>query len=194
MIYRAIDTKLYGPINIGAATEEEFLRRNKGYIAVEKDELPGYPSWLPHGYYMLDGDKIVLDAERMQQLIVDTAKRTVEHHIYASYPQQKQTQDQSWKSYAEAAIVAIAAQMGQPITIDQLGIEITGTVLAVMAGNTTIADYVASKPEPMREHYEKLLRVGIRLKWAKNCIDEMKAALAENRAPDYPAYPAEILV
>lgn len=85
--------------------------------------------------------------------------------------------------------MAITAQTDSPVTLDALTVEIAGVVLQIGAGALTLDGYVSSKPKELQEHYEKLAKIGVRLKWAKSCIDEGKLAISEGREPNYPPYP-----
>ncbi len=123
------------------------------------------------------------------QASVERRIGSIEQYIYEHYSMKKQSQDRSYQSYAQAAIVAMTAQTDNPVTLDGLTIEIAGVVLKINAGDMTLQDYISSKPEELQEHYEKLSKIGLRLKWTKICIDEWKSAIATGRDPQYPEYP-----
>jgi len=40
-----------------------------------------------------------------------------------------------------------------------------------------------------KEAYEQLIKVGIRVAWVQHCKRELKAAIDEQREPNYPKYP-----
>jgi len=120
---------------------------------------------------------------------VKEAIEKIGEHIYRYYSETKQSQDRSHQAYAQSVIVAITAQTDSPVTLDALTVEIAGVVLQIGAGALTLDGYVSSKPKELQEHYEKLAKIGLRLKWAKSCIDEGKAAIAEQREPNYPPFP-----
>ena len=116
-------------------------------------------------------------------------KEAIGKHIYRYYSEKKQGQDRGYQAYSQTAIVGITAQTDNPITLDSLTVEVMGAVLQIFAEVLTLSDFVESKPENLQEHYEKLVKIGMRLKWTKLCIDEGKLAIAENREPNYPNYP-----
>jgi len=125
------------------------------------------------------------DYEEYEPSQVEIAKAELESYIYGNYPQEKQLQDQGWQSYAQTVIVGATAQTDAPVTTDALTREVLGAVVQIYGGALTIDDYIAQKPEALREHYKKLVKIGLRLKWTKDCIDEFKSALTEGREPNY---------
>lgn len=140
----------------------------------------------------IEGGGTVEPFETEEERIARLTKEKIDAigtYIYSHYSEQNQSQDRGYQAYAQTVIVGMSAQTDNPVTLDALTVEIMGVVLQIFAEEVTLADYVATKPTDLQEHYEKLIKIGMRLKWTKACIDEGKLAIAENRDPDYPPYP-----
>lgn len=133
-------------------------------------------------------DAFETDAEKAERLVKEAVDKIGEH-IYKFYSEKKQGQDRGYQAYSQTVIVGVTSQTDTPTTLDALTIEVMGVVLQISEEVITLEDYVASKPIDLQEHYEKLVEVGLRLKWTKSCIDEGKLAIAEGREPNYPIFP-----
>ena len=141
--------------------------------------------------YIRDGgvvEAFETDAEKAERELKEKIDK-IEQHIYTFYSEKKQSQDRGYQSYSQTVIVGVTSQADTPTTLDALTIEVMGVVLQILEGVITLEDYIASKPADLQEHYEKLVKVGLRLKWTKACIDEGKLAVAEGREPNYPTFP-----
>ena len=141
--------------------------------------------------YIRDGgvvEAFETDAEKAERELKEKIDK-IEQHIYSFYSEKKQSQDRGYQAYSQTVIVGVTSQTDTLTTLDALTIEVMGVVLQILEGVITLEDYIASKPADLQEHYEKLVKVGLRLKWTKTCIDEGKLAVAEGREPNYPTFP-----
>ncbi len=157
-------------------------------VLPDKDTMYLRPTWDRQNRKWIDAPTAE-EKEEAKKWINAYKKTAIGEYIYAHYSEQKQSQDRGYQAYAQTVVVGMTAQTDNPVTLDALTVEIMGVVMQIFAEEVTLADYVATKPTDLQEHYEKLIKIGMRLKWTKACIDEGKLAIAENRDPDYPPYP-----
>lgn len=115
-------------------------------------------------------------------------KVLIGRHIYRFYTQQKQAQDISNKVFAETAILVLSENNGDLISGDDITVDVGRVVLDIISGKTTKSDFVNSKPANLQQYYEKLVSIGLRLKWKDDCIYEGELAIRENRKPIYPQF------
>jgi len=101
-------------------------------------------------------------------------------HIYTHYPQTKQNSDLADKLYYENLLKAAGVQ--------NLEADIVARVRNFYDGKS-LEEVLADVAAEHKEAYEQLTKVGIRVAWVQQCKRELKAAIAEEREPNFPNYP-----
>ena len=104
----------------------------------------------------------------------------IEDHIYRHYTDRKQAQDDKWINYHRTNLVAAG--------VTDVEAQVVTAIKAVQGGKT-IATALKDVPADQKPAFEKLVKIGLRTVWAKACIDEGLAAMAESREPVYPPFP-----
>jgi len=118
--------------------------------------------------------------EEIMKSETEWAKQQLKNSIYAKYPKDKQSQDLMWTNYHRTNLVAKG--------VTDIETKIVAMVLEVQKGKklSTVLKDVTDEQKPA---FEKLVKVGLRTAWAKECIEEGLKAMAEDREPNYPAFP-----
>ena len=109
-----------------------------------------------------------------------TAVNPIEDYIYKHYSDRKQSQDSKWVDYYRTELVAKG--------ITDIDSQIVAKILEVNDGKS-IDEVIKDIDDDNKEAYSKLIKVGLRTAWAKECIEEGLKAMAEDREPNYPAFP-----
>ena len=121
-----------------------------------------------------------LTNEEIMKSKTDWAKQQLENSIYSKYPKDKQSQDIMWTNYHRTNLVAKG--------ITDVEAQVVGMVVAVKGGKK-ISTVLKDVPADQKPAFEKLVKVGLRTAWAESCIEEGLTAMAEDREPNYPAFP-----
>jgi hypothetical protein len=100
--------------------------------------------------------------------------------IYHYYPQNKQNSDLADKLYYENLLKSAG--------VANLESDIVARIERFFGGES-IDEVVGDVSEEHKEAYVQLVKVGIRVTWVQRCKAELKAAIAENREPQFPEYP-----
>jgi len=108
------------------------------------------------------------------------AEQLASGYIYTHYPQTKQNSDLADKLYYENLLKAAGVQ--------NLEADIVAKVQSFYDGKS-LEEVLADVDENHKEAYEQLTKVGIRVAWVQQCKRELKAAIAEEREPNFPKYP-----
>jgi len=110
MVFRVEEGKLY-PVDI-AVPEDLFLEQQKDgkikFIEVQSESLPVPDDERKFNevFFMLDGEKVVIDWERTEKKWIEEKYEEVEDTIYGTYPQSKQQSDIADKNYYETLLKA----------------------------------------------------------------------------------------
>ncbi|NPA64846.1 MAG: hypothetical protein GXO16_07715 [Epsilonproteobacteria bacterium] len=107
-------------------------------------------------------------------------KEMTEAYIYNFYPQVKQASDIADKNYYEMLLKAKGAT--------NLEADIVARAERFFGGES-LESIISDVADTEKEAYEQLLKVAIRVKWVQDCKAELKAAIAEEREPNFPDYP-----
>ena len=110
----------------------------------------------------------------------DEYKQLIEKHIYAHYPQSKQASDVADKNYYETMLKAKG--------VKNLEADIVSRAKRFFEGES-LENVVADVADADKEAYVQLLKVAIRVEWVQQCKAELKAAMKEEREPNFPDYP-----
>ena len=132
---------------------------------------------------VVDGEVVVNEEFKRLDLLLREQKRYesyIARHIFQSYPQTKQNSDLADKLYYENLLKSQGVQ--------NLEADIVARVQNFYDGKS-LEEVLADVDESHKEAYEQLVKVGIRVAWVQQCKAELKAAIAEDREPNFPKYP-----
>ena len=118
--------------------------------------------------------------KKIKELNVEQKYRECSKYIFKFYPDVKQKSDISDKTYFETLLKASGVQ--------NLEADIVAKVQSFYDGKS-LEEVLADVDENHKEAYEQLTKVGIRVAWVQQCKRELKAAIAEEREPNFPNYP-----
>jgi hypothetical protein len=187
MVFKIDENGLMHKINIPSDVEDEFLELQKNgklvYEKIDKTSLPEYTGNLNvhELYYKKDSNgNIVLDMDRILKDWKEEKIKEIESLIYSFYPQSKQNSDLVDKLYYEILLKADG--------VSDLETDIVNRVKDFLAGKT-IDEVISDVPDAHKEAYTQLLKTVIRVEWVQNCKAELKAAISEQREPEYPKFP-----
>ena len=108
------------------------------------------------------------------------AEQLASGYIYTHYPQTKQNSDLADKLYYENLLKSQGVQ--------NLEADIVARVQNFYDGKS-LEEVLADVDAEHKEAYEQLVKVGIRVAWVQQCKAKLKAAIAEDREPNFPQYP-----
>ena len=155
---------------------------------------------------MVEFEKALTPAHIKQLQVQDKADQlqrkydSIAKAIYRHYSPQKQAQDEKWISTytiklkaadfpaLEATVIAAAVKAGSVPIVD-----VVTPVIGALPESVLAKIEGASKAERTAyatQMLTKLVKIAGRSQWAENTIIEGKAAIAGNRAPAFPAFPA----
>ena len=116
--------------------------------------------------------------EEIKDITIDMSD--INTYIYLYYSQAKQNSDLADKLYYENILKANGFE----------NLEQTIVTKVVEFENGKSFDALLSDVEDAnKEAIAQLLKVGIRVAWVQRCKAELKKSIAEDREPNYPAYP-----
>jgi len=187
MIFRKDNNGLLYKIKV--KDEDNFLKAQlKGsltYIQVDNKSLPN--SKFREIFYKIEDDNIVVDMDRTFKKWIELKQKEIRNFLYSKYPQSKQSSDLADKMYFENVLKAKVDADGAKVYPD-LETIIVAKVIEFDNGST-LDDLLSDVVDEDKESIKQLLKVGIRVSWVQKCKSELKSALAEDREPNYPAYP-----
>lgn len=136
-----------------------------------------------HGEKLSDKNQTLVDNKIIEikaQHIVELKSQAIEDHIYESYPERVQAQDNGWVTNFTAKLKAGG--------VNDIESQVVGLATLFLQGKKLkdILKNIDAKVKPM---YEKLVKVAIKNEWSFLIIQEGKKAIAENREPVYPEFP-----
>ncbi len=111
---------------------------------------------------------------------INQKKAFCAEYIYSKYPQVKQNSDLADKLYYETLIKTSG--------VKDLEADIVKRVENFYEGKS-VKDVILDVDSKHKEAYIQLVKVGIRVAWVQRCKAELKAAIIENREPNFPKYP-----
>ena len=118
--------------------------------------------------------------KKIKELNVEQKYRECSKYIFKFYPDVKQKSDISDKTYFETLLKASGVQ--------NLEADIVAKVQSFYDGKS-LEEVLADVAAEQKEAYEQLTKVGIRVAWVQQCKRELKAAIVEEREPNFPKYP-----
>ena len=153
---------------------KELIVNGREYINVPADEK----SLEELGLSKNEIDEIL--SKHRTEVVKENFRKELESYIYTNYPKDKQSQDIMWTNYHRTNLVAKG--------VTDVEAKVVAMVLEVQQGKklSTVLKDVTGEQKPA---FEKLVKVGLRTAWAESCIEEGLKAMAEDREPNYPAFP-----
>ena len=117
--------------------------------------------------------------EEIKDITIDMSD--INTYIYLYYSQAKQNSDLADKLYYENILKANG--------FENLEQTIVLKVASFFEEGKSVEALVADISDEDKTAIEQLLKVGIRVTWVQRCKEELKKSIAEDREPNYPAYP-----
>ena len=107
--------------------------------------------------------------------------QAIETYIYSHYTAKKQAQDSVWIENFRTKLEAHG--------VKDLSKKIADFTTSFYNGKS-LEEVLIGIDDSVKFMYEKLVKVAIKNEWAYEAIQEGKKAIAENREPNYPPFPA----
>lgn len=131
---------------------------------------------------MTNEEKAAVDERKFQQAkvnLLNNLKESVKQYILRNYDQPKQNSDVVDSNYFALAIVQTN---DTPITELEVKNKATIAAYSILQGQTTLADYVATKPANQQKYWDQLLKAFIRGIWLQQVKDTFRGLKAQIEA------------